>query len=275
MVSAMRLFRLACVASLGSAALTAQSFSYPDFSNAAQLQLLGNAGVVATALRLTPNTPFQSGWAWRQTPVGLTFGFSTTFTFRIVPSAFGTRGEGFAFVLHGDPLGAQATGGAAWGLGYGSGSNAAIGIRRSLVVEVDTYRDLFLGDTSDNEVSLHTAGTSGNSELESASLARATPATPLADGLPHTLRVTYVPGLVEVFLDGASAPLLSRAWHHANGGTLASGGAVAGLGLTNDQAWFGFCATTGSGGLTRTSHQVATRRADARDQHQEPRRVCA
>ncbi|MBL8754330.1 MAG: IPT/TIG domain-containing protein [Planctomycetes bacterium] len=244
-------FRLGCLLSSGMASLVAQSFSYPDFANPAQLQMLGNASLVAGALRLVPNAPFQGGWAWRQTPVSLTFGFSTTFTFRIAPSAAGTRGEGLAFVLHGDPLGAQATGGAAWGLGYGSGSNAAIGIRRSLVVEIDTYRDVFLGDTSANEVSLHSAGVNGNSELESASLVRATPATLLADGLPHTLQIAYVPGLVEVFLDGASTPLLSRAWNHANGGTLASGGAVGGLGLANDQAWLGFCATTGSGGLTQ------------------------
>lgn len=234
----------------GMAALAAQSFSYPDFANPTQLQLLGNATTMAGALRLVPNAPLQSGWAWRQTPLAMTIGFSTTFTFRLVPSAFGTRGEGFAFVLHGDPLGVQATGGPAWGLGYGSGSNAALGIRRSLVLEVDTYRDGFLGDASANEVSLHTAGVAGNSELESASLARTTPATTLTDGLWHTLRVSYVPGLVEVFLDGATAPLLSRAWHHASGGTLANGSQIGGLGLTNDLAWLGFCATTGSGGLT-------------------------
>lgn len=234
----------------GIPALAAQSFAYPDFANPTQLQLLGNATTAAGALRLVPNASLQSGWAWRQTPLAIPIGFSTVFTFRLVPSAFGTRGEGFAFVLHGDPLGIQATGGPAWGLGYGSGSNASLGIRRSLVLEVDTYRDQFLGDTSANEVSLHTAGALGNSELESASLARTTPTTPLADGLWHTLRLTYVPGLVEVFLDGAATPLLSRAWNHTNGGTLANGNQVGGLGLANDLAWVGFCATTGSGGLT-------------------------
>ncbi len=247
----MRLSRFACTVFSGLCSLAAQSFSYPDFANPAQLQMLGNGAVVAGALRLTPNAPFQSGWAWRQTPVALTFGFSTTFTFRIAPSAFGTRGEGFAFVLHGDPLGAQAIGGAAWGLGYGGGSNAAIGIRRSLAVEIDTYRDVFLGDTSANEVSLHTGGNSGNSEWEIASLARVTPATTLADGLLHTLQVTYQLGVLEVFLDGAATPLLSRAWSHTSGGMLANGNPVAGLGLTNDLAWVGFCATTGSGGLTQ------------------------
>lgn len=235
--------------------LPAQTFHYPDFSNTANLTLLGNATTsvapAATTLRLTANAANQSSWVWRQTPVPVTFGFSTTFTFRLLPSAFGTKGEGLAFVLHGDPLGALATGGIAWGLGYGSGAAAAVGIRKSLVVEIDTYRDLFLADSSDNEVSIHSNGTLGNDEHETKSLGRTTPGTVLSDGLPHTLRVTYLPGTLEVFLDGGAIPILSRTWHHATGGPWAGGGTVGGLALTNDLAFVGFCATTGAGGLTQ------------------------
>jgi hypothetical protein len=235
----------------------AQTFSYPDFTAPTQLSLLGNATLQHGALRLTANTAGQSSWVWRQVPMTITYGFTTSFTFRLLPSPFGTKGEGFAFVVHGDPLGVSTTSGPAWGLGYGSGSNGSQGIRRSLALEVDTFRDLFLGDTSDNELSLHTRGTLGNNENESAALARTTPATNLADGQLHTLSVRYQNGLLEVFLDGATTPALSRPWSHTSGGLYANGSAVGGLGLTNDQVWVGFTGTTGAGTLTELAELTA------------------
>lgn len=229
----------------------AQVFQYPDFASTAQLALLGNATPSAGALRLTANAANQSGWVWYEVPVDVTYGFTTTFAFRIVPSAVGPGGEGFAFVVHGDPNGAAATAGTAWGLGYGVGASGSIGLSRSLVLEVDTYRDLFLGDSSANELSLHTRGGSPNSELEQWSLARATPATNLADGAVHTLTLRYaLPGTLEAFVDGATTPALSRAWNHGTGGLYANGTTAPGLGLPGGIAHVGFCATTGAGTLT-------------------------
>ncbi|MCC7398539.1 MAG: IPT/TIG domain-containing protein [Planctomycetes bacterium] len=233
-----------------AATAAAQSFSYPDFSSTAQLSLLGNAAPNAGALRLTANSSNQTGWAWRQAAVPVSNGFDTTFTFRITPPTVGTKAEGMAFVVHGDPNGAAATGGTVWGMGYGNGANGAVGLRNSLAVELDTYQDGFLGDTSANELTIHTKGAQGNHENEQWSIARNTPATVLSNGLVHTLRVRYVPGTIEVFVDGAATPAITRAYDLGTGGLYASGAAAPGLGLANGLAWVGFCATTGAGTLT-------------------------
>ena len=82
------------------ASLAAQSFSYPDFSSTAQLNLLGNSQQAGNAVRLTANASNQTGWMWRNTPVPILNGFDTTFTFRIAPPPFGVKAEGMALVIH-------------------------------------------------------------------------------------------------------------------------------------------------------------------------------
>ncbi len=239
---------LACVALAATAA--AQSFSYPDFSSPTQLAMLGNAGTSGTALRLTANQSNQTGWAWRLGAMPVLAGFDTTFTFRITPPVGATKAEGMAFVVQDDPNGVAATGGTVWGIGYGNGANSAIGLRHSLALELDTYQDGFLGDTSANELTLHTRGAQGNHENEQWSLARNTPAAVLSDGQVHTLRLRYVPGLLEVFVDNATTPAISRAYDFTGGGLYANGSVAPGLGLANGTAFVGFCAATGGGTLT-------------------------
>jgi len=235
-----------------AAALPGQQFTYPDFSSTAQLALLGDATVTGSAtLRLTATAANQSSWVWRQAPVDISLGFTTTFTFRITPPAVGTKAEGLAFVLHGDPAGAAATGGTAWGLGYGIGASGSNGITRSIAIEIDTFRDLVHGDTSDNELSIHTRGALGNNEAEQFSLARTTPATDLADGAVHTIEIRYsLPGTLEVFIDGGATPALACAYNHVSGGQYLNGAMAQGANLSNGMATVGFCATTGAGALT-------------------------
>ncbi|MEQ1630911.1 MAG: L-type lectin-domain containing protein, partial [Planctomycetota bacterium] len=245
----MMLRRLAA-ASLLTAAVSAQSFTYNDFSNLATLNLLGNAAQSGTALRLTANASNQTGWAWHNTPMPVLAGFDTTFTFRITPPVGATKAEGMALVIHDDPNGTATTGGTVWGMGYGTGANAAVGIRNSIAIELDTYQDGFLGDTSANEVTIHTRGAQGNHENEQYSIARTTPATVLSNGQVHSLRVRYVPGTIEVFVDGAVTPSITRAYSLVTGGLYLSGGAAPAPTLAAGTAYFGFCATTGAGTLT-------------------------
>lgn len=233
-----------------AATLAAQAFTYTDFSSTAQLALLGNAAQSGTALRLTAQSSNQTGWAWRQTPTPVVAGFDTTFTFRITPPTVGTKAEGMALVIHDDPNGAATMGGTVWGMGYGSGSSASVGIRNSIAIELDTYQDGFLGDTSANELTIHTRGAQGNHENEQYSIARNTPATVLSNGQVHSLRVRYVPGTIEVFVDGAATPAISRAFSLLTGGTYAGGGVAPATNLANGTAFVGFCATTGAGTLT-------------------------
>ncbi len=233
-----------------AASLSAQSFSYPNFTSTAGLALLGNAASSAGALRLTANASNQTGWAWRTAPTPVIAGFDTTFTFRITPPTVGTKAEGMALVIHDDPNGAATMGGTVWGMGYGNGANSAVGIRNSIAIEYDTYLDPFLADSSANEVTIHTRGAQGNHEHEQYSIARATPMANLSNGQVHTLRVRYVPGTIEVFVDGAATPLITRAFSFQTGGLYANNTPAPGTNLVNGTAFAGFCATTGAGSLT-------------------------
>lgn len=236
-------------ASIG-VALSAQSFTYPDFSSTGTLALLGTAAQSGSALRLTANASNQTGWAWHQTALPVIAGFDTTFSFRITPPTVGTKAEGMALVIHDDPNGLATVGGTIWGMGYGTGSNTATGIRNSIAIELDTFQDGFLSDTSSNELTIHTRGAAGNHEHEQWSIARATPAQNLSNGQVHTLRVRYVPGTIEVFVDGATVPAISRAYSLVTGGLYASNQPAPAPTLANGTALLGFCATTGAGTLT-------------------------
>jgi hypothetical protein len=235
-----------------AAALPAQSFTYPDFANIAPFALLGNAAQSGNAVRLTAVVANQTGWLWHRAPMPVANGFDTTFTFRITPPPSGTKAEGMAFVLHDDPNGIATQGGTVWGMGYGSGANGAVGIRNCVAVELDTFQDGFLGDTSANELTIHTRGAQGCHEHEQWSVGRTTPAVNLSNGQVHTLRVRYVPGTLEVFVDNAASPAISVAYSLATGGTYLSGGSAPPPALANGTAVLGFCATTGATNLWET-----------------------
>ncbi len=248
-----RSFATTCLFPMLAATLAAQSFQYTDFSNTTTLSLLGTTVPNANALRLT-NTIQQTGWAWHRTQLPVLAGFDTTFTFRITPppAGSGTKAEGMALVIHDDQNGINTMGGTVWGMGYGNGSNGAVGIRNSIAIELDTYQDGFLGDTSANELTIHTKGAQGNHENEQWSIGRGTPAQNLANGQVHTLRVRYVPGTIEVFVDNAVTPTITRPYSFVSGGTYLAGGAAPAPTLASGLCWLGFCATTGAGSLYET-----------------------
>jgi len=232
------------------ATLAAQGFQYQNFSQASNLNLVGSAALSGSALRLTANVSNQSGWAWRQEAWPVVAGFDTTFTFRVTPPQFGTKAEGLAFVLHDGPSGNAQTGGTVWGMGYGIGANNTSGIPRSIAIELDTYLDPFLNDTSANELTVHTRGVTGNHESEVYSIGRTTLPGNFSDGQPHTLRIVYVPGTLEIFYDGNVNPAISVAYDLIQGGSYLNGGSVGGIGSAGGTAYLGFCATTGAGSLT-------------------------
>lgn len=249
-----RTFALFTAIAAGSfAPAFAQTFTYTDFSSTTGLTLLGNAtqAITTNALRLTANASNQTGWVWRQGAVPVTAGFDTTFSFRITPPVTGTKAEGMALVIHDDPNGTATQGGTVWGMGYGTGANGAVGIRNSIAIEIDTFMDVSpISDSSANEITIHTRGSQGNHEYEQYSIARTTPAANLANGGAHSLRVRYVPGTIEVFVDGSATPAISRAYDLVTGGLYANNTAAPGTNMVNGTAIVGFCATTGAGTLT-------------------------
>ncbi len=238
----------AIAASLFCASVSsAQTFTYPDFSNISTLNLNGSSAQQGTALRLTDLAQNQTGTAFHDAAVPVLAGFDTQFDFTIIPGP--VLAEGMAFVIQDSPSGSNALGGAVWGLGYGVGANNSP-ITNSIAIELDTFQDGFLNDTSNNEISVHTRGTVGNDENEIWSIGRVTPGTFLSNSAVHTMRVTYVPGTLEIYVDDLVNPVLSVPYDFQTGGTrVDSGQPVGGMNLPNATAFVGFAASTGANQL--------------------------
>ena len=231
-----------CLASfvLGST-VVGQNFNYPTFSSIAGLTLNGVATQSGANLRVTNNVSATVGSVWYTTPVLVAEGFETTFDFVMTSSV-----EGLAFVIQGSPAGAAAIGGGIWGIGYGFGVTGTP-ITNSIAVEIDKVQQTFIGDTSSNEVSIHTVGVFGNSENEGCSIGRVTPVTNLGNGQVHRIKVTYMPPNIAVYVDNMTTPVITTPFSFENGGTQLTGGNTGGLGLGGNTARVGFTSATTSG----------------------------
>jgi len=214
--------------------------SFPDFGSTAGLTLKGNAQQVGSVLRLTATDQFTAaaGSAWFDSPISLSVGFESVFTFRITPGELyrGEAGDGLTFTIQ--DAGLDALGFAGHAIGYG-------GIPDSLAVEFDTFLNndsgtALYGDPNGNHVSVHTRGVEPNSGDEAYSLGSSTTIPTLDDAQVHTARVDYLPGTLQVFMDGSSAPYVSVA---VDLGDL----------LATPDAFFGF--TAGSGAAT-SNHDI-------------------
>jgi len=230
---------------LGTAAV-AQSFDYPTFASTAGLTLNGSATGTGTAVRLI-NAAGQRGSCWRTVPTKVAEGFDTTFQF-----VMSTAPEGLAFVIHGASGGATSLGGGAWGIGYGYGLETTP-ITNCLAIEMDAVQDGWLDDTSANELSVHTVGVYGNSEIESVSIARVTPAADMSSNTVRAMRVRFVPGVggqpgtLTIYLVDLNTPLLTIPFSFEAGGGQLTGGSTGGLGLLNGEAWVGFTSSLRTG----------------------------
>jgi len=249
------LWSIGCAAALAPASV-AQSFNYVDFSSTSGLVLNGNAAASGSVLRVTPAASDQKGSVWYSQPIDVIAGFDTTFTFRITQLT-GGGADGLAFVIQDDPRGTAALGDKGSSMGYGAEptSPAGTALSNSLAIEIDTY---FIaspwGDPDGNHLSIHTNGTGENNAYESLSIGLASPATNMSNGSVHTLRVRYNPGVLDIYLDNLSTPLLSANYSFVTGGSWTGGGSVGGLALIgNSAAHVGF--TAGTGGATE-NHDV-------------------
>ena len=229
-------------------AAAAQSFSYPDFSSIAGLQLNGNAAQSGNALRVTPAQNGQKGSVFYDQPVRVAGGFLCTFEFQITNSS---GADGMTFIMHNAATGLNALGDDGSGMGYAR--NSSTSIENALVIELDTYNS-GQGDPNANHVSIHTGGTGPNDYTESQSIGNAIPAADMKAGGVHTVVVAYDGTTIEVFFDDLVTPLVSAPWDFATGGTYLNGNPAGGLTLINgDSAYVGF--TAGTGGLNE-NHDV-------------------
>ncbi len=246
---------------------TAQSFNYPDFTTTTGLTQVLTTANLGPILRVHDTTGVAGdnmGAVWYSTPVPVVNGFDTTFQFQITGAG---SGDGMAFVVQNDPnpgyngmIGANAIGRHASALGYGNFATSLPGdsIENSLAVELDHFlngnqptADPIM-DPDSNHISVHTGGIGENRPQESFSIGRAPSAILGADlnnGSVHTLRVVYVPGTLDVYLNGTL--VLTTPYSFTTGGTwIDTNAPVGGLNLIGGtSAYVGI--TASSGGSTQ------------------------
>jgi hypothetical protein len=214
--------------------------SYPEFTSTADFLLRGSTHLFAPSkrLRLTPRATYVSGAVWHATRQHVANGFTTTFQFQIsepegYADPWGGGGDGMAFVIQDQsPLAQGPYGGA---MGYGDYTPGSGGIRRSLAVEIDMFCNTEYRDPDNHHISIQTRGTLGNSPDDQYSLGAALGVEVLEDGGVHTLTIVYQPGILKVYLDDASSPMVVA---QLDLGPL--------LDLTDGRAWVGFTAATGA-----------------------------
>lgn len=217
------------------------------------LNLVGTSQIISGGtLRLTdttdpnvgdPNSPSPAGAAWTNTTYNVASPFSVDFHFQMtnpcldpLPACVndhGNGGDGIAFLIQNDPLGKNAIGVGAGGMGF-------LGITDSVAVMLDTYQNVdpnYYGDPSNNYISVNTRGTDFNvphhfctggkltdnaligSDLTGSSFSDTCSGNPtlgmtgyggvdplsvnMDDGQVHDLGVVYTGSALDIYLDSA------------------------------------------------------------------------
>ena len=208
-------------------------FMFSDFSSVTDLTLNGNAAQAGSVLRVVPSLLTQVGSAWFNTKQSVDNGFETEFTFTMTNGG----ADGMAFVVQNSAAGTSA-------LGTGGGALGYTGIENSLAVELDTFANPELAENV-NHVAVHSNGINANDALTAATrLGTVDPSFDLNNASEHSARIAYVPGTLEIFLDGNATADLSVS---VDLDTL--------LNLDNGTAFVGF--TAGAGGQTQ-HHDVGS-----------------
>jgi hypothetical protein len=156
---------------------------------------------------LTEALPFQYGAAWFPSKQYLAGGFTTSFQFRMAGIGavknIEPGGDGFAFVIQNYGIVTPTLPGGF--LGYH-------GLPRSLAVEFDTYFNTEAGffDPDGNHISVHTRYDQPNSvsELYSLPPGPVSLLQPMNDGAVHQVQIHYDPGLLSIYVDNPSYPVL-------------------------------------------------------------------
>ncbi len=232
---------LAC----GVASPAIAQFSYPNFASTANLAFNGVAVQTGSTISVTPPVGASAGSFWRTGNQSVGLGFVTNFTFRISDIA-GVGADGFAFVIQNE--GISALGGTGGAIGYATNLTFPdqIGIGNSIAIEFDTWNNVnnWPDFGNGNHVSIQTNGLSANLPSSANSLGAANPAQNFSDGSIHAARIVYTPGLMQVFLDNLTTPIISAPITITNHMSLSSG-----------RSFVGFTAATG--GVTNSErHEI-------------------
>lgn len=207
----------------------AATFFYHNFDTAKGLLLQSHASLIDGKLRLSPAIPgLGLGGAWLDAKQLVQDGFDTTFQIQITDK-HSSGADGLAFVLQG---GIQPElGQTGQGLGYG-------GITNQFVVHFDNYHwgDHPLAGKYDEIAVLATASPSlPLYDVTANIVASASKNVVYSDGVVHTVRIRYVPGNLQVFLDDLENPLMTV---YINLTRV--------MNLDDGRAWVGFTAASGA-----------------------------
>lgn len=230
------LLGLAAVAGTSLPAMA--DFAYTDFTSAAGLSFNGAAVHTAPTISVTPPIRASAGAIWRSDAQTVTNGFVSNFSFRIGDIS-GIGSDGLAFVIHNDPRGDTAIGGTGGAMGYATNTvyPSQTGIANGLAIEFDAWNNE--GDWADfnsaHHVSVQSMGQLTMIPSSLSSLGGAVTASDFGDNTVHNVRVVYVPGSLDVYLDDLGTPLVSVA---VDLGSI--------LSLPTGEAFVGFTAGTGA-----------------------------
>lgn len=187
------------------------SIDYDDFDEAGdELALLGDSSVLTDAtrplpgphdrLRLTPDQGGRAGTAWFRKRQLLSAGFETSFALQFTTTGATSGADGMAFVIHNRPEGTVASP----AIDQENGLDA-----QALNVKFDSYQN---PDDPSNAVVQVRAGTVPVATANLVELGIPFPgglAGDLTDnsasGAPHLVRITYLPGDLDVYVDGVLA----------------------------------------------------------------------
>lgn len=202
--------------------------------------LPNSASALGSDCFLITNGANTRGVVWNNTPINLTQPFDITLTTNQAPWG----ADGLALVLQG--VGTGANGAGANALGFGSSIPATpgySGITPSVAFELDTWDNTAAGlaDIPQDHIAIHLNGNMAS--------AMAGPVSALAsgmditDGLCHTFRVTWEPGLnrIRLYFDNNAVWRLSTIYDLT---AWVFGG--------NPNVWWGITGASGGAGMTQT-----------------------
>jgi hypothetical protein len=245
------------------------STTYPSF----QPPIAPAPPNVSNVLQLTPNSTYQGGSAWFQTPQPVSSPFSTTFTFQLNPAQ---GADGIAFLIQNSSLTALGPTGCGEGFAgdlpydppssYGctpvsTNTEFQTGITNSIAFRFDSYSQGVGGGTQTNDPGVNNVSIQSCPDMAANSITAACQLAvypfsevDFADGNVHTATITYVlaPSAAQtscITVAGAPSPCLDVI---LDGTDLFPTGVpfdMTTIGLTSTgTAWVGF--TGGTGGAT-------------------------
>ena len=219
------------IASTGGQSLAAR-FTYNNFDSTAGLILQEHAGSFNGKLRLSPAIGGSGlGGAWLDAKQPVKDGFNTTFQIQITDK-HGIGADGLAFVIQNNPT--PALGYPGCNIGYG-------GISNLLVIKFSNYHwpDHAYENTygAYDEIGVLMPHSPATILWDSVTntIAAITNGVDFSDGQIHTVKMVYVPGNLQLFLDDLENPLMTVYVNLAKV-----------MDLDSDRAWVGFTAASGS-----------------------------